>query len=65
MKHAWIDDRGVLIGWGYSEDHMNLVCVPVPAEFDLQPLHWRLINGDWMPYEPTATKLKRWFTWRK
>jgi hypothetical protein len=50
-RHAWVDTDGVLIGHGYSNEHLHYICFPVPHEFNLTPLEWRLDdNGEWIPY---------------
>jgi hypothetical protein len=68
-KHAFIDDKGLLIGWAYSNEHMHYTAIEVPHDFNLSPLQFRYSNGDWIPYTPPAqqvAKIKRWFAfWRK
>ncbi|MEW9139888.1 hypothetical protein AB2664_30075 [Bacillus wiedmannii] len=48
MKHAFIDNDGILTSWGYTSSNNNDQKVEVGDDFNKMPGAWRYSEGDWV-----------------
>ncbi|MFY2599303.1 hypothetical protein ACOTHJ_33075 [Achromobacter xylosoxidans] len=54
MKHAFIDDDGILTSWGYTSSNNNDRKVEVGDDFNKMPGAWRYLEGGWVPVSGAA-----------